>query len=126
MADFEMSIGLRNARARQFVELMDAARQPGEALCYQGTTLLARCRCAKPFGKVVDGAVVFNPIQRGTGLERGRCNRVAFVDGDGTLVFSLRAGVEQAPVLLKGTDEVYVNQPFEIESGRLVEPGAAS
>ena len=124
MADFEMSLELRNARAQAFVTLMDSARTPGEALFYDGRTLLARCRCSKPFGKVVDGALVMNPIQRGTGLERGRAGRVAFVNGDGDPCFALRAGLKDAPVLLKGTDEVYVNQPVEVESGRIIEPGA--
>ena len=124
MADFEMSLELRNARAQAFVDLMGAASQPGEALCYEGTTLLARCRCSKPFGSVADGVLTMGPIQRGTGLERGRINRVAFVDGDGNLCFRLRAALSNAPVILKGTDEVYVNQPVEIESGRITEPGA--
>lgn len=124
MADFEMSSELRNDRSKAFVDRMDAAAQPGEALCYQGTTLLARCRCSKPFGTVADGVLTFKPIQRGTGLERGRCDRVTFVDGDGNFVFRLRAATSGAPVILKGTDEVYVNQPVEIESGRIVEPGA--
>lgn len=122
--DWKMSEALRNARAQAFADLVDAGSGPGAALLYEGTTLLARCACSKPFATVTGGVLTMRPFQRGSGLAQGEIDRVAFVDSDDTFCFSLRAATGNAPVIVHGTAEVYVGQPVEIESGRIVEPGA--
>lgn len=110
------STTLRNNRATQVINALDANASPGQILIYSGTRpatgaaitsqlLLATLTLSKPSGTVSGGVITFNAVTSGTGTAAATgtgtdATWARLQDGGGTFVMDTSVGTSGAGINL--------------------------
>lgn len=133
------STTLRNNRATQIVNALDANASPGQGLIYSGTRpatgaaitsqlLLATVTLSKPSGTVSGGVITFAAITSGTGSAAATASGtdatwVRFLDGGGTFVTDGSVGTSGADLNLNAI-HIVTGATVSVTSGSIVEGNA--